>query len=157
MQGFAFQVCVGFRPFWLLALVWQALVAIFLAALRRFRGVVLFLGLHTSSRLGFPFWLLCLTVRCSGRLRRSLNSGVSLFTSQSSLPMLLHTAATCSSACALGRGRRSGLRLQARLGVQVFSGSSAYAPGASSSVLCSAVSNSALKRTRILRAAYLVR
>ena len=28
-------------------------------------------------KLGVPFWRLCLTVRCSGRLRRSLNSGVS--------------------------------------------------------------------------------
>ena len=27
-------------------------------------------------KLGVPFWRLCLTVRCSGRLRRSLNSGV---------------------------------------------------------------------------------
>ncbi len=71
--------------------------------------------------------------------------------------MLLHTAATCSSAPALGRGRRGGLRLLALGEVQVFSGSGAYAPCASSSVLCSAVSNSALKRTRILRAAYLVR
>nr|ACN22629.1 hypothetical protein [uncultured bacterium]ACN22645.1 hypothetical protein [uncultured bacterium]ACS73623.1 Orf71 [uncultured bacterium] len=71
--------------------------------------------------------------------------------------MLLQTAATCSSACALGRGCRGGLRLGWLAVFQVFSGSGAYAPGASSSVFCSAVSNSALKRTRILRAAYLVR
>ena len=82
---------------------------------------------------------------------------VSLFKSRSSQLMLLQTAATCSSACALGRGRRGGLRLLALRGVQGFLGSSAYASGASSSVFCSAVSNSALKRTRILRAAYLVR
>ena len=42
-------------------------------------------------------------------------------------------------------------------GFEGFLGSGAYVPGASSSVLCSAVSNSALKRTRILRAAYLGR
>ena len=71
--------------------------------------------------------------------------------------MLLQPAATCSSASALGRGRRRGLRLGWLARFQVFLGSGAYAPGASSSVLCSAVSNSALKRTRILRAAYLVR
>ena len=82
---------------------------------------------------------------------------VSLFTSRSSHPMLLQTAATCSSACALGCGRRGRLRLLALRGVQGFLSSSAYASGASSSVFCSAVSNSALKRTRILRAAYLVR
>lgn len=71
--------------------------------------------------------------------------------------MLLQTPAICSSAPALGRGRRGGLRLGGLAGFQVFLASGAYAPGASSSVLCSAVSNSALKRTRILRAAYLVR
>lgn len=84
-------------------------------------------------------------------------SNVSLFESRSSQPMLLQTAATYSSACALGRGHRGGLRLGRFAGFQVFFGSGAYAPGAGSSVLCSAVSNSALKRTRILRAAYLVR
>ena len=73
--------------------------------------------------------------------------------------MLFQTAATCSSVSPLGRGRGGGggLRLLALRGVQGFLGSGAYAPGASSSVFCSAVSNSALKRTRILRAAYLVR
>ena len=82
---------------------------------------------------------------------------VSLFTSRSSQPMLLQTAATCSSAPALGRGRRGGLRLGGLAGFQLFLGSGAYAPGASSSFLCSAVANSAFKRTRILRAAYFVR
>ena len=71
--------------------------------------------------------------------------------------MPLLTTATCASPHALGRGRLGGLRLLGLLGVQGFWGACAYARGASRSLLCSAVSNSALKRTRILRAAYLVR
>jgi hypothetical protein len=47
----------GFKPFWPLALVQQALLAIILAALRRFRGPALFHGPRTSSRLGAPFGL----------------------------------------------------------------------------------------------------
>ena len=71
--------------------------------------------------------------------------------------MPLQTAATRSSACALVRGRRGGLRLLGPLGIQGFWGARAYAEVASSSLSYSAVPNSALKRTRILRAAYLVR
>ena len=71
--------------------------------------------------------------------------------------MLLQTTAIRSSACALGRGRRGGLRLLGLLGFQGFWGACASAQVASSFLLCRAVSNSALKRTRILRAAYLVR
>ena len=71
--------------------------------------------------------------------------------------MLLQPTATHASASVRALGRFGGLRLEGLAVFQVFSGSGAYAPGASSSVLCSAVSNSALKRTRILRAAYLVR
>ena len=44
----------------------QAPPAILLAALRRFRGPALFLGLRTSSRLGAPFWPSGLTLRSSG-------------------------------------------------------------------------------------------
>ncbi len=57
----------------------QALPAIVLAARRRFRGAVLFLGLRTSPSWGFPFWHLCLTRRSSGRLRRRLAWSVSPF------------------------------------------------------------------------------
>ena len=69
----------------------------------------------------------------------------------------LQTAPTRSSARALVRGRRGGLRLLGPLGFQGFWGACACPPVASSSLFCSAVSNSALKRTRILRAAYLGR
>ena len=44
----------------------QAPPAILLAALRRFRGPALFLGLRPSSRLGAPFWPSGLTLRSSG-------------------------------------------------------------------------------------------
>ena len=66
VPGFAFLGCASFKPFWPLALVQQALAAIILQALRRFRGAVLIRGLRTSSSWGFPFWLLGLTLRSSG-------------------------------------------------------------------------------------------
>ena len=71
--------------------------------------------------------------------------------------MPLQTTATRSSACAVVRGRRGGLRRLGLWGVQGFWGTCASPRGTSSSFFYSAVSNSALKRTRILRAAYLVR
>ena len=55
----------GFKPFWPLALVQQALPAINLAALRRFGGLALFHGLRPSSSLGAPFWPSGLTIRRS--------------------------------------------------------------------------------------------
>lgn len=70
--GFACLHCASFKPFGPPALVQQALPAIFLAALRRFRGPALFPGPRTSSRLGAPFWPSGLTLRSSGRLRRRL-------------------------------------------------------------------------------------
>ena len=63
--GSAFQSCSGFKPFWPLALVRHALVAIIFQALRRFRGAVLFRSLRPSSSWGFPFWRLGLTVQSS--------------------------------------------------------------------------------------------
>jgi hypothetical protein len=44
VPGFTFQGFAGFKYFRPVALVQQALVAIFLEALRRFRGAVLFRG-----------------------------------------------------------------------------------------------------------------
>ena len=64
--GFACVRFVGFKPFWPLALVQQARAAIFLAALRRFRGPALFHGWRQSSSLGAPFWPSGLTLRSSG-------------------------------------------------------------------------------------------
>ena len=56
----------AFKPFGPPALVQQALPAIILAALRRFRGPAVFRGLRPSSRLGVPFWPSGLTLRSSG-------------------------------------------------------------------------------------------
>ena len=72
VPGFAFVLRASFKPFWPPALVQQAPPAILLAALRRFRGPVLFRGLRPSSRLGAPCWPSGLTLRSSGRLRRRL-------------------------------------------------------------------------------------
>ena len=55
-----------FKPFWPPALVQQALLAIILAALRRFRGPAVFRGPRPSSSLGAPFWPSGLTLRSSG-------------------------------------------------------------------------------------------
>ena len=41
------------------------LFSVFLQAVRRLRGAVLFHGLRSSSIWGFPFWLLGLTVQSS--------------------------------------------------------------------------------------------
>ena len=66
LLGFACVRFGRFKPFWPLAPVYPAPPAIFLAALRRFRGPAVFLGLRTSSRLGAPFWPSGLTLRSSG-------------------------------------------------------------------------------------------
>ena len=54
-----------FKPFWPLALVQQARVAIIFQAVRRLRGALLFRSLRPSSSWGFPFWRLGLTVQSS--------------------------------------------------------------------------------------------
>ena len=54
-----------FKPFRPLALAQQALVAIILKVLRRFRGAALFRGLRPSSSQGVPFWPSGLTLRSS--------------------------------------------------------------------------------------------
>ena len=64
--GFACIRCAGFQPFWPLALVQSALVAIVLAALRRFGGAAVFRGSRPSSGLGASFWPSGLTVQSSG-------------------------------------------------------------------------------------------
>ena len=54
-----------FKPFWPLALVQQARVAIVFQAVRRLRGALLFRGLRPSSIQQSLFWLLGLTVQSS--------------------------------------------------------------------------------------------
>ena len=136
----------------------------FLQALRRLRGAVLFRSLRPSSSWGFPFWLLGLTLRSSGpAFCGPLTLAVSPITRFMRAP-------TCSSAPPCSKG------------FQAFLASSACAASATSYPSCSAAplswpsgfswaahvfkagrsllafgSNSAVKRTRILRAAYLGR
>ncbi len=150
------------KPFWPPALASQAPPAILLAALRRFRGPALFLGLRTSSSLGAPFWPSGLTLRSSGpAFCGPLTLAVSPITRFMRAP-------TCSSARPCSKG------------FLAFLASSACAASATSYPSCSAAplpwpsafswaahvfkagrsllafgSNSAVKRTRILRAAYL--
>ena len=57
--------CANLQPFWPPALASQALPAIFIAALRRFRGAALFRGPRPSSSQGVPFWPSGLTRRSS--------------------------------------------------------------------------------------------
>ena len=164
MPGFALGCCAGFKPFWPLALAQQAPPAIIFQALRRLRGAVFFRGLRSSSSWGFPFWRLGLTVQSSrpafgGRL----TFGVSPIT-RSMRAATYFSARPCSK------------------GFQAFWAPSACQPSATSYPSCSAAplpwpsgfswaapffksgrpllafgSNSAVKRTRILRAAYLGR
>ena len=182
MPGFALGCCASFKPFWPLALVQLALVAIFLAALRRFRGVVLFLGLRASSSWGFPCWLLCLTRRSSGRLRRRLAWSVSPFIFRFMQACIDSSASPFSKVSPWEFWRLAGLRLRSLGRFQAFWASGACVASAASYHSCSAAplpwpsgfswaahifkagrsllafgSNSAVKRTRILRAAYLGR
>ena len=59
--------CVSLQPFWPPALAQQALPAIILAVLRRFRGAARFRGLRPFPSQGVPFWPSGLTLQSSGR------------------------------------------------------------------------------------------
>ena len=101
--GFACLHCASFNPFWPPALVQQAPPAILLAALRRFRGPAVFLGLRPSSRLGAPFWPSGLTLRSSGRLRRRLPWFVSTTETQLySSPCLFKRHSVSQALCSAG-------------------------------------------------------
>ena len=153
-----------FKPFWAPALVRQALPAIIFAALRRSRGPALFRGLRPGPSPGAPFWPSGLTRRSS---RPAYGGRLTLAVSPITRFM---RAPTCSSAPPCSKG------------FQAFLASSACAASATSYHSCSAAllpwpsgfswaahvfkagrsllafgSNFAVKRTRILRAAYLGR
>ena len=152
------------KPFWPPALASQAPPAIILAVLRRFRGSALLRGLCPSSSQGAPCWPSGLTRRSS---RPAYCGRLTLAVSPITRSM---RAATCSSAPPCSKG------------FEAFWASSACAASATSYPSCSAAplswrsafswaaplsksgrsllafgSNSAVKRTRILRAAYLGR
>ena len=164
VPGFALGCCASFRLFRPLALVQQALPAIIFQALRRLRGAVLFRSLRPSSSWGFPCWLLGLTVQSS---RPPSAGGLLSFVSpiRRSMRAALHSSASPRSQ-----------------GFQAFLAAGACAASAGSYPSCSAAplrwssafawaapvsksgrpflafgSNSALKPTRLRRAAYLGR
>ena len=171
------------NPFWPPALASQAPPAILLAALRRFRGPVLFRGLRPCRRQGAPFWPSGLTLRSSGlAFSQPLTLAVSLLSNRFIQPMLFLPAFTFSSVSPLGVLLCAGLRLSGLRQFQAFLASGACAASAGSYHFASTAplpwrsaysrvahvvklgfpvlasgSNSALKRTRILRAAYLGR
>ena len=183
MPGFALERCAGFKPFWPLALAQRAPPAIILQALRRLRGAVLFRGLRPSSISGFPFWRLGLTGQSSrpaygGRL----TFGVSPFTFRVMQAAINSSALPFSKVSPWGFWRSAGLRLRSLRQVQAFLASGARLSSATCYLSCSAAplpwrsafswaasvfrvgrpllafgSNSALKRTRQRRAAYLRR
>ena len=153
-----------FKRFWRPALASQAPPAIILAVLRRFRGSALLRGLCPSSSQGAPFWPSGLTLRSSG-----LAFSQPLILAVSPITRFMR-APTCSSAPPCSKG------------FQAFWASSACAASATSYHSCSAAplpwrsafswvapvlksrrsllafgSNSALKPTRLRRAAYLGR
>ena len=173
----------AFKPFWPPALVQQEPPAIILAVLRRFRGPALFRGLRTSSRLGAPFWPSGLTLRSSrpaygGRLIWAVSPFIFRF-----MQARIYSSASPFSKVSLWWFWRSaGLRLRLLGRFQAFWASGACAASATSYHSCSAAplrwpsafswaahvfkagrpllafgSNSALKRTRLRRAAYLGR
>ena len=118
----------------------QAPPAILLAALRRFRGPAVFLGLRTSSRLGAPFWPSGLTLRSSGlAFSQPLTLAVSTAENSFISPMLIQTAFNFSSVVQRLVCRFSGLRLVALRWFVVFLASGPCAASASSYFFRSAV------------------
>ena len=149
----------------------------------RLGGAVLFRSSCPSPNPSYRFWLLALTFRSSrpafcGRL----TSPVSPFIFRFMQASIYSSAPPISKVSPLGFWRCAGLRLSALRKFQAFLASSACAVSATSYHSCSAAplpwpsafswaahvfkagrpflafgSNSAVKRTRILRAAYLGR
>ena len=102
----------AYLPFGPPALVQQAPPAILLAALRRFRGPAVFLGLRTSSRLGAPFWPSGLTLRSSGlAYGQPLILSVSPFIFRVMQAAINSSASPFSTVSPWGFWRSAGLRL----------------------------------------------
>ena len=183
LRGFACVRFGRFKPFWPLAPVYPAPPAIFLAALRRFRGPALLRGLCPSSSQGAPFWPSGLTLRSSGLafsqpLTLAVSPLIFLF-----MQAYIHSSASpLSKVSPLGFWRFAGLRLRSLGRFQAFWASGACVASAASYHSCSAAplpwpsafswaahvfkagrpllafgSNSALKRTGFQPAAYLGR
>ena len=111
----------------------QALLAIILAALRRFRGAALFSGSRPSSSLGAPFWPSGLTLRSrrpayGGRLIWAVSPLIFLF-----MQAYIHSSASpLSKVSPLGFWRFAGLRLRSLGRFQAVWASGACAVSATS-------------------------
>ena len=161
----------------------QAPPAILLAALRRFRGPALLRGLRPYLRQGAPFWPSGLTLRSSGpAFCGPLTLAVSPFIFRFMQARIYSSASPFSKVSLWWFWRSAGLRLRLLGRFQAFWASSACVASATSYHSCSAAplsspsafswaahvfkagrsllafgSNSALKRTGLRPAAYLVR
>ena len=154
----------AFYPFGPPALVQQAPPAILLAALRRFRGPALFRGLRPGPSPGAPFWPSGLTLRSSGPafggpltlavspITRFMRSA-SYFSARPCSKGFL--AFWASSACAASATSYHSCSAAPLPWPSAFSWAAPWSKSGRS--LLAFGSNSAFKRTRILRAAYLGR
>ena len=128
-------------PFWPLAPVYPAPPAIFLAALRRFRGPALLRGLCPSSSQGAPFWPSGLTLRSSGlAFSQPLTLAVSPFIFRFMQASIYSNGSPLPEVSPLGFWRCAGLRLHSLRRFQVFLASSACAASAASYYFCSTTS-----------------
>ena len=116
----------------------QAPPAILLAALRRFRGPAVFLGLRTSSRLGAPFWPSGLTLQSSGlAYGQPLTLAVSPFIFRFMQASIYSSGSPFSQVSPLGFRRCAGLRLHSPRKFQAFLASSPCSASAASYHSCS--------------------
>ena len=116
----------------------QAPPAIILAALRRFRGPAVFLGLRPFPSQGAPFWPSGLTLRSSGpAFCGPLTLAVSPFIFRFMQARIYSSASPLSKASPWGFLRCVGLRLHSPRQFQAFLASSAHAASASSYRSCS--------------------
>ena len=119
----------------------QAPPAILLAALRRFRGPAVFLGLRTSSRLGAPFWPSGLTLRSSGpAFCGPLTLAVSPFIFRFMQASIYSSGSPFSQVSPLRFRRCAGLRLHSPRKFQAFLASSPCSASAASYHSCSVAS-----------------
>ena len=138
LRGFACVRFGRFKPFWPLAPVYPAPPAIFLAALRRFRGPALLRGLCPSSSQGAPFWPSGLTLRSSGlAFSQPLTLAVSPFIFRFMQASIYSSGSPFSQVSPLGFRRCAGLRLHSPRKFQAFLASSPCSASAASYHSCS--------------------
>ena len=127
-----------FKPFWSPAPMQQALLAIILAALRRFVGPALLCGPRPSPSQGAPFWPSGLTLRSSGpAFCGPLTLSVSPFIFRFMQASIYSSGSPFSQVSPLGFRRCAGLRLHSPRKFQAFLASSPCSASAASYHSCS--------------------